>query len=574
MGMKPIRSLVALSGVIACLLAVEGSSAAYGQSKKGAGDTKYWILFVDKDAGLGKGPAAIEPGFVSERALARRKLRGRPMPAGFDTPVSPGYVETLETMGIEPIVQSRWINGVSAWLSPEELASVAKLSFVRELRAVAASVKESVPAPVVFETARAPMDLDFGFSSSQLSAINAVEPINEGFNGTGILLGFLDTTTDTTHPALKHLAEDGRIVAIRDFTIEGGLAPQSNKHGLNTASVALGFDDGNLIGACYGAEYMLGTTEYAPTETNQEEDFFVAGMEWMERMGADIVNVSLGYSTFDSGQHSYTYEDMDGDTAITTRAADRAAALGVVVVVSAGNESCSSPDNCWYYITSPADGDSVITAGASNIPNSGSPLSSVTFSGAGPTFDGRIKPDVSAPGLGVTFASSTGGYATGGGTSFSSPFVASVACQILQANPGLNPIDVRTILRATASQASNPDNKLGWGVINSQAAVSLSKVAITGTESEGLPEGSPSIAVYPNPTADESVVSVESPPERGDIRIALYDVLGREVLEARPARAGQAVTATLTVRNLPAGTYFVSISGDGIAESRPLIVTH
>ncbi|MGA7306954.1 MAG: S8 family peptidase [Rhodothermales bacterium] len=567
--MKPKKFLVILFGMVAFVLAVEGSSTAYGQSKKEAGDTKYWILFADKDAGLGKGPAAIEPGFVSERALARRKLRGRQMPKSFDAPVSPAYVETLESMGIEPIVQSRWINGVSAWLSPEELASVEKLSFVRELRAVAVSVEQSIPEPVVVSTSSSPMELNFGLSSAQMTAINAVDPIEQGIIGTGILLGFLDTTTDTLHPALKHLADDGRIVAVRDFTTEAGLALQTNKHALNTASVALGFDEGNIIGACYGGEYMLGTTEYAPSETNQEEDFFVAGMEWMERMGADIVNVSLGYSTFDTGQHSYTYEDMDGNTAITTRAADRAAGLGVVVVVSAGNESCASPDNCWYYITSPADGDSVITAGASFL--DGTPVS---FSGAGPTYDGRIKPDVAAPGYDVKFATSSGGYGSGGGTSFSSPFVASVACQILQANPNLNPIDVRTILRATASQASNPDNKLGWGVINSQAAVSLSKVAITGTETEGLPEGSPSIAVYPNPAADESVVSVDSPPERGDIRIALYDVLGREVVEARPARAGQAVTATLTVRNLPAGTYFVSISGDGIAESRPLIVTH
>lgn len=568
------KSMIA---AIAGALAFSVAPASYGQSKSATQTVKYWIIFRDKDAGLGKGPAPIQPDYLTQRALDRRKLRGRPVPATLDAPVSPSYVEELKSIGVEPIVASRWINGVSAMLSPEQRAAVEKLAFVRTLRAVAVAVDQTVPAPVVLDDHHMPTDLEYGSSFEQLESIKAVNPLEEGFNGTGVLLGFLDTTTDTTHPALKHLAEDGRVVAIRDFTTEAGLEPQLNQHALNTSSVALGFDEGNLIGACYGAEYMLGTTEYAPSETNQEEDFFVAGMEWMERMGADIVNVSLGYSTFDDGQHSYTYEDMDGDTAITTRAADRAAALGVVVVVSAGNESCSSPENCWYYITSPADGDSVITAGASSLQLADSTFASVGFSGAGPTYDGRIKPDVSAPGVQVYYAtnSTTTRYrGGGGGTSFSSPFVASVACQILQANPTLNPIDVRTILRATASQASSPDNKLGWGVVDAQAAVNLSKFAVSGTRDEGVPESSSSVALYPNPTADESSITVEAPPGPVEIRIMLFDVLGRKVLSAHPVRAGQLVSASLSVRDLPAGTYFVSVEGDGIAETQPLIVTH
>ncbi len=551
--------------------AATATQTASAQSKTTTNTTKYWVLFKDKDAGLGKGPVAVEPGFVSERALERRRLRGAASSRTVDAPLSPAYLDVLREIGIRPIVESRWMNGVSVNVTAEQRAKLEKLSFVREVRLVASRVEQQAePVPTVIASQYGVQDFNFGPSSAQLTVINAIDPIEEGFNGTGVRLGFLDTTTDTLHPALKHLSENGRIVAVRDIPAESGLT-QANKHGLNTSSVALGFDEGNLIGACYGAEYLFATTEYAPTETNQEEDFFVAGMEWMERMGADIVNVSLGYSEFDAGQRSYTYADMDGNTAITTVAADRAASLGVVVVTSAGNESCTAgPQNCWYYVTSPADGDSVITAGASDLN-----FNPVSFSGAGPTADGRIKPDVSAPGLGVFYASSSGGYAGGGGgTSFSSPFVASVACQILQANPTLNPADVRTILRSTASQPANPDNKLGWGVVNAAAAVNLSKTAITGTESQELPSTTPEISIYPNPVSDLSTVSVNVPDNGKGVSVAVYDILGREVVRAEPGRTGDAIHATVDVRNLPAGIYFIHVANSEFDLVKSMTVTH
>lgn len=544
------------------------ASPSWAQSKSSE-SSKYWIIFQDKDAGLGKGPAPIEPGFVTRRALERRALRGRPAPESLDAPVSPAYIDALRESGVTPLVESRWINGVSAYLSQNERLQIERLSFVREIRPVASSVPQSRDAEPVVVARHTMSNLDFGQSVTQLSAINAVDPLNEGVNGTGILLGFLDTTTDTTHPALQHLSQSGRIVAVRDIPAEFGLG-QTNKHGLNTSSVALGFDEGDLIGACHGGSYIFATTEYAPTETNQEEDFFVTGMEWMERMGADIVNISLGYSTFDQGQRSYTYEDMDGNTAVTTRAADKAAGLGVVVVTSAGNEGCTSPQNCWYYVTSPADGDSVITAGASDFG-----FNPVNFSGSGPTFDGRTKPDVSAPGLGVYYATSSGGYSgNGGGTSFSSPFIASVACQILQVNPTLNPMDVRSVLRSTAHKAANPDNKLGWGVINAKAAVEAARITGTSSDRDEIPSGSVAVQLYPNPSNGHAVLTMDIADARHDVQIAVMDVLGREVLRANPVTSGSTVTANLDVRDLPSGTYYVRVKADRLEETRTLVVTH
>lgn len=539
---------------------VSGSTQpAHAQEKHSETRLKYWISFVDKDNGVGKGPAAVEPDFVTERALKRRAMRALSADKRRDAPVSSFYKDKLRARGVKPIVESRWLNAVSAFLTEGEVRELSRLDFVQSVDAVAQSVDMSVPPPPVVVAGAAMPDaslLDYGRSLDQLQAINAIEPIEDGYIGEGVLLGFLDTTTDTLHPALEHLYQSGRIVALRDFTVETGLPEQSNRHGLNTSSTALAFDDGNLIGACYGAEYIFATTEYAPFERNQEEDFFVAGMEWMERMGADIVNVSLGYSTFDSGEKSYTYEDMDGKTAKTTIASDIAVEMGVVVVASAGNEGSSS----WRHITSPADGFGVIAAGAVN-----SSEEVAGFSGRGPTFDGRIKPDVAALGVNVSAAARGGDYGRSSGTSFSSPLTASIACQILQANPMLNPADVRSILRSTASQPASPDNDTGWGVVDAAAAVNLSKGAVTSIDEEpSVPNQGARLTVYPNPASERAVVGLGLATGKPDqpVDVALYDILGRRiVLAAKGDAAGDLGTFNLELDGLAPGLYLVRTEG-------------
>jgi hypothetical protein len=555
-----------MRGTIAALLTTAGLlvsivDVAAGQdvATEPSPAVKYWISFVDKDAGLGKGPAPVEAGFVTERARRRRALRGRPdLVARFDAPVSILYKDELRSLGIDPVVSSRWLNAVSATLTPAQRELVSKLSFVRSVSTVAGSVEMTAPPqPVVVADVSGKSgssDLEFGPSLTQIQAVNAEPPLSEGYNGTGLMLGFLDAATDTLHPSFIHLRLTDRIVGVRDFTLEAGLPPQTNQlhglHGLRVSSVAMGYHEQNLVGPCYGAEYILATTEYVPFEQNQEEDFFVAGMEWIERMGADIVNVSLGYSEFDPGQQSYTYEDMDGNTAKTTIVSDWAAGLGVVVINSAGNEG----DDSWYHITPPADGDSVIAVGA--VYSDGRLAG---FSGRGPTYDGRTKPDVSAMGVFNYFAARNGTYSYGNGTSYAAPLVSSVACQVLQANPSLNPIQVRDILRSTASQAATPDNDLGWGIIDAEEAVNAAKALVTSTEpEEDLPASKPSLEVYPNPASD--ILQIRFGAELGTemVEVVLHDVLGRQIKSVRrPVNSGFATDFVIEISDLPPGLYMV-----------------
>jgi hypothetical protein len=558
--MKPLLLLLAL-----CLTI----PAAQAQT---APPPKYWVFLVDKQEANGR-PTPVEPGYVKAEAQARRALRGKALPADLDRPLSTRYLHALQEAGLTLLVQSRWLNAVSVRMTPLQAATVAALPFVRTVQpvrmlaaahthAITTSLLEA-PAVVLFPPATR---LDYGASLTQLALVNAVNPLEQGINGAGVRLGFLDTGFthfDFSHPALAHLVAEGRVIATQDFT---NLPDDGNRHGMNVLSVAAGFAEGQLIGPAWGAQILGARTEYAPTETNQEEDNYVAGLEWLESQGVDVVNASLGYSTFDAGQRSYTYADMDGETAVTTVAVDMAVLLGVVVVNSAGNEGSGT----WHFITSPADADEVIAVGAAT--PSGLRAS---FSSFGPTSDGRIKPDVSAMGSSVVLATSTNSYnLQGAGTSFSSPMVAAVVAQMLQVNPDLTPAEVRDVLRETASLAETPNNELGWGIIDADAAIT--RAIVLDREEAELPARLHLRPPYPNPFNGHTTFELEWMPGRTpptSLRLRLYNALGQHVATPFEGQPDAGLTRiSFEADTLPAGVYLYRLEGEGVLATGTVVV--
>ena len=543
-------------------------------SSASAQDTeKTWIFFTDKLTNLGK-TTQMEAGYISDQALERRQQRGSHFPPIDDAPVSPRYLHTLEGLGVEIVHHSRWLNAVSAYMDAEQRGTVQQLPFVRKLqrvRTLTAHIEPPVPAPVPVAH---PLSrrIDCGDSCTQLRLVNAEGPLDNQINGQGVEVGFLDTRFDYNgvalgHPATKHLSDAGR-VRYRNFTADdpgnGGQADGSF-HGLNVSGVTLGYATGKLIGPCYGADSVyVAHTEWTPSERNVEEDNFVAGVEWMEAGGVDVINSSLGYSTFDPGEHSYTTTEMNGDTGITTIAFDMAAQRGVVPVSSAGNAGSSA----WGIITTPADGDSVIAVGAVY-----SDSTLVGFSSKGPTADGRIKPDVAAQGSGVYTAASSGGYSWASGTSFSAPMVTGVVCQILQVNPNLNPHEVWEVLTSTAHQSSSPDNFMGWGIVNAQAAVNKAIVLDTGIpETPQLPSTFAVHAPYPNPFVEHTSVDVELSRSVSSMRISLYNMLGQRVYSKHvgPLAAG-IHSLTIEGQALTAGMYTFAVEAEGEVQTGLMI---
>ena len=389
-----------------------------------------------------------------------------------------------------------------------------------------------------------------GASEGPLSRIHALPPLDRGLSGHGVRVGFLDAHyAGLRHPAFSTLRAHDRLAALRNFT--GGR--QGGTHGLGVVSVAAGYDPGRLLGPAYGATLLGATTEYTQFERNVEEDNFVAGLEWLHRQGADVVNVSIGYTTFDEGQRSYSPDDLDGDTALTTRAVDRAAQLGVTVVVSAGNSGCADPDACWFYVNTPADADSAIAVGAI-APDS----SLAAFSARGPTADGRRKPDVLVQGQQVPAAWENRQYAQVGGTSFASPQVTGIVAQMLQVNPSLGPMEVRRLLRQTASQSHAPDTTRGWGVVNAEKAVrSAEWIARESAPSELEIDTS-----YRTRADSSLLVPISAPPHTAALRITLTTPFGQSVRHVKRTAHPGPNRIAMDVSSVPPGRYRYAVETD------------
>lgn len=456
-------------------------------------DVKYWIIFKDKgeftsDNSIEKGSVAYEKGkqLLNERAIKRRlKVLSEDNLIDFkDLPLNMEYVSGVKNLNIELIAQSKWLNGVSAYLTNSQLEKVKQLEFVEQIKVVNKLYKQQISGNVKNENSESKSEkdsvnkYDYGNSYKQMEMVNVPKLHNMNITGKGVMIANFDDGFDwKRHEALKNLKVEGEydfVNADRNtFYEQNQKYPETRiqgQHGTATLSCMSGFKEGRLIGPAFDSEILLGKTEYVSSETPMEEDFFLEAAEWAEAQGTDVITCSLIYRYFDAPyeKNSYTYDNYDGKTAITTIAAARSAYLGIVVCQSMGN----------YYQTaipslgSAADADSIISVGS--VTYNGN---AANFTSNGPTKDGRMKPDVVAPGVGVYVASveavsgNENSYEYMDGTSFSAPITAGVVAQILSAHPELTPLQVRDALRNTSSLSNNPNNILGWGIINAYDAV-------------------------------------------------------------------------------------------------------
>ena len=477
---------------------------------------RYWIFFTDKNG-------VREPIDTVERNIYENE------------PVPERYAEAIYSITDSITIRSRWLNAVSVPATAQHLENIHALPFVKSIQPVARMFR---PQPIpdtgddaVLQGEQYHVDNYYGQSARQIQ-MHGIDVLHDtGITGSGVVIGFLDTGYRwNQHVALK----DASVIAERDFVAEhystDDLPGSHYSHGTLVFSVVAGFDPGTFIGVAHDAEFLLGATEDIRSETPIEEDFWVAAIEWMEETGVDIVSTSLGYSTFDPPYRSYSPNDMDGETAVTTIVADRAFERGILVVASAGNAGNSD----WRIITSPADGKYVIATGA--LDGSGS---IARFSSRGPSADGRIKPDISAIGVSVAGAQvGENGYRFASGTSLSAPIVSGTAGLLLSARPDLTAHELRYSLLMSARREGDPDNEIGYGVLDAPAALAypLKRIIPGGVKAieafliakGGLVEetvslhlrktGYPEFVVYPFPLAEPSVR-----PTSGLYRYALGD---------------------------------------------------
>nr|MEE4267959.1 S8 family serine peptidase [Candidatus Krumholzibacteria bacterium] len=386
------------------------------------GTLTVWVYFQDKGlegAQLQRALDEAEAGLTDKVAWRRGKMK----PAGArlvdegDLDLHAPYLSAVEATGAVLRRESRWLNAASFQASPMQIRQISQLPMVDRVDLVAKFRRPDVPVEAgesldpadKSETSR--WTIDYGANQAAMEQFNVPQVHEMGYTGQGVVIGMLDSGFRTTHEALNSIP----VLAAYDFVNddnnvdnEGDDPSNANDHGTKTMSTAMGNMPGELVAPAFGASAILAKTEDVADEVPIEEDQWVAGLEWVEAQGADIVSSSLGYSDW------YTWADMDGATAVTTLAGDLAVLRGLVVVNSAGNER----DDAWGHIIAPADGFHIISVGA--VTSSGTYTS---FSSPGPSYDGRIKPDVAALGSQNAVVSSTSNtdYTTASGTSFSCP---------------------------------------------------------------------------------------------------------------------------------------------------------
>ncbi len=454
-----------------------------------------WVFFRDKGTTTfqSTNPALLG---ISERALKRRTKVLPPdrLIDQLDLPISDAVIAQIKQTGVRIRTISRWLNAVSVEGTQQQIQAVNKLLPVATTEQVAVMKRprpvpsSNIQPPSPFKKASGSQGLDYGPSATQLTNIKVVDLHAVGVNGTGVLIGMIDDGFNNyrIHDALKNIKVISTydfIHNINDVNHQPWEDPIQGEHGAGTLSAVGGFYPGQLIGAAYGASFLLAKTEMDSSGDNidfhSEEDTYVAGLEWAERLGADITSSSLGYKEFWSSPY-YTTSDMNGRTTKVAQAASIAARKGVLLVTAMGNDGYATKSgNEFLYadttINSPADADSIIAVGATS-----SDEELVTFSSTGPTSDGRIKPEVVAQGMAVYWAdgSATSGYESASGTSCSTPLVAGAAALVLSTHPELTPMQVREALIQTAvhittgtsQTATYPNNYYGYGFVDALAA--------------------------------------------------------------------------------------------------------
>ena len=503
--MKLLIHILFLSNLFAQIVDLSGLEPG-----KRGDDYRVWVYFDERDQ---KSTIDLDPATIK-----RRVKHGIHGPTKYDYIIKSSYLSDLKKTGVEIKNKSRWLNAVSVIADLDQIFLIKQFPFVLKIEPVQQhKKKKGIQSNKTHSQVR---DLDYGSSFDQIDQINCRTPHIAGYHGQGVRVLYLDTGFELNHEAYDSL----NLIAEYDFINNDEntanetpeeVSDDQDGHGTICLSVMAGYSPGNLIGPAFKSDYLLAKTEVMSDEIYQEVDNYVAAIEWGESLGADITCASLGYYDW------YTYNDLDGNTAATTIAVDIASSLGVLCVNSAGNEG----DDPWYYICTPADADSIISVGA--VSQDGTIAG---FSSRGPTYDGRIKPEVCARGVSTFCVRSNTEdiYRTASGTSFSAPLVAGAAAVIMSANPDWTNMHVREAMMMTASQGNNPDNSYGYGIINTWGAINYQHAS--SIESNDIIANDIKVnKAYPNPFNPIVSMVIEFSTAESLIKASVYDLQGRLV---------------------------------------------
>lgn len=330
----------------------------------------------------------------------------------FNERPTPADISAIKSDGASIKYQYKLINAVAVNIPTQAIDKIAKRPFVK----------------LVEPDYKVKLVLDKSISQIQINKV-----WEAGITGKNIDVAVLDTGIHDEHPDLTVEKEI-------DYTGEG--TDDLHGHGTHVAGT-IASTDSTYKGVAYGAN--LFNVKILNQYGSGSGSDVIKGIEWAVDNGADIISMSLGA----------VISNCDGSDAISL-AVDKAVDSGIIVIVAAGNDG---PDSST--ITTPGCSKKGITVGAvddnNNIPS---------FSSRGPTADGRVKPDLVAPGVGITSTWKDNSFISLSGTSMATPHISGVVALLLETDSSLTSDDIKNILKINSLDLGLDKNIQGAGRVD------------------------------------------------------------------------------------------------------------
>jgi subtilisin family serine protease len=504
-------------------------------SEANAQVNRYVVYFKDK-AGTPYSIAQPEK-YLSAQSLSRRAKQNIVV-IEEDLPVKPAYIANVKNAGAKTFFSSRWLNCVLVECTPTIVNALKQLSEISSIEYVA-------PGSKLKGGRIANASNKLSLSQSQAGLVQyqqlGIDQMNaSGFNGSGVNIAIFDGGFSGVNTATAfQTAYQQKIRYTYNFVENSSSVYAFNDHGTEVFSI-IGAQSTSFTGGVINANYFLFVTEDVSSEYRVEEYNWLFASERADSLGVDIISSSLGYNLFDDASMNYKVSDLNGSTAIISKAASIALKKGMMVVNPSGNNE----NDGWNYIIFPADVKGILSVGSITSTRT---LSS--FSLGGPTADGRIKPDVVALGSAASVINSAGSLTTNKGTSFSCPLVTCLVAGVWQAYPSLSAEGVYNAIIRSADQSFSPDNLKGYGVPNF--------VAIKNYLESTLIEDQ--IVVSPNPITNGTMKVIFKEPKEGDINVTVYDLQGRILTTTTMKMIWQNNPLEFDLSMIAAGVYIVQV---------------
>lgn len=415
--------------------------------------------------------------YLSVRAIARRTKYAIGIDST-DLPISATYLSQIRAVPNVTVHNvSKWLNAISIQTNdPNAITTINGFWFVQSVTGVASrtSGRDKFDTEIFTPTTSAgrleQLTADYynyGTTSfNEIKIHNGQFLHNIGLRGQNMHIAILDGGffNYTTLRSFDSINTNGQVLSTWDFVDRNASVVEDNSHGMQCLSTIAANIPGQFIGKAPKASFHLFRTEDVSSEYPIEEFNWVCGAERADSSGADLISSSLGYGyDFGSGIPDYPKSSLDGNTNMSSIAADLAAKKGLLVFNSAGNEG----NGAWQTILSPADADSIVAVGAINTDSL-----VASFSSYGPSADGQVKPDVASVGAPAMVQGGGGNIGFNNGTSFSCPNMAGLSACLWQAFPEVNNMRIIRALRQASHKANNPDNRMGYGIPNMKLAFS------------------------------------------------------------------------------------------------------